>query len=116
MYLDRFNCKGKPYLRIVENYTILENGQKKSKRKTIKNLGYEEKFDDGEPEFYKRMKDKLKTGELKIDGIDPSEFRVRAKLYNNALYSNPNSSNSYLDTKNIGYFFLQNIYDKLGID
>ena len=29
MYLDRFNCKGKPYLRIVENYTAIENGKKK---------------------------------------------------------------------------------------
>ena len=115
MYLDRFNCKGKPYLRIVENYTILENGKKKSKRKTIKNLGYEEKFDDGKPDFYKRMKEKLKNGELKIDGIDPSEFRVRAKLYNNSLYSDSNSDYGYLDPKNIGYCFLENIYNELGI-
>ena len=115
MYLDRFNCKGKPYLRIVENYTILENGKKKSKRKTIKNLGYEEKFDDGKPDFYKRMKEKLKNGELKIDGIDPSEFRVRAKLYNNSLYSDSNSDYGYLDPKNIGYYFLENIYNELGI-
>lgn len=115
MYLDRFNCKGKPYLRIVENYTVVENGKKKLKRNTIKNLGYEEKFDDGKPNFYYRMKEKLKNGELKIDGIDPSEFRVRAKLYNNALYSNSNTDNSYLDPKNIGYIFLENIYNQLGL-
>ena len=115
MYLDRFNCKGKPYLRIVENYTVLENGKKKLKRKTIKNLGYEEKFDDGMPNFYSRMKQKLKTGELKIDGIDPSEFRVRAKLYNNSLYSSENSDYSYLNPKNLGYFFIENIYNQLGI-
>lgn len=115
VYLDRFNCKGKPYLRIVENYTVLENGKKKSKRKTIKNLGYEEKLDDGKPNFYNRMKEKLKNGELKIDGIDPSEFRVRAKLYNNSLYSDSNFDYSYLDPKNIGYFFLENIYNELGI-
>lgn len=115
MYLDRFNCKGKPYLRIVENYTITENGIRKSKRKTIKNLGYEEKFDDGKPNFYKRMKEKLKNGELKIDGINPEEFRVRAKLYNNSLYSDSTSDNSYLDPKNFGYFFLENIYNELGI-
>lgn len=115
MYLDRFNCKGKPYLRIVENYTVLENGKKKSKRKTIKNLGYEEKFDDGKPDFYKRMKEKLKNGELKIDGINPNEFRVRAKLYNNSLYNNDNNDYCYLNPKNIGYFFLENIYNQLGI-
>ena len=115
MYLDRFKCKGKPYLRIVENYTVLDNGIKKSKRKTIKNLGYEEKFDDGQPDFYKRMKEKLKNGELKIDGIDSSEFRVRAKLYNNSLYSDSGRENCYLNPKNIGYFFLENIYNELGI-
>ena len=115
MYLDRFNCKGKPYLRIVENYTILENGKKKSKRKTIKNLGYEEKFDDGKPDFYTRMKEKLKNGELLIDGIDTTEFRVRAKLYNNSLYSQYANNYSYLDPKNFGYFFLENIYNELGV-
>lgn len=115
MYLDRFNCKGKPYLRIVENYTAFENGKKKSKRKTIKNLGYEEKFDDGQPNFYKRMKEKLKNGEFKIDGIDPNEFRVRAKLYNNSLYKNNDNDYSYLNPKNFGYFFLENIYNQLGI-
>lgn len=115
MYLDRFNCKGKPYLRIVENYTAFENGKKKSKRKTIKNLGYEEKFDDGQPNFYKRMKEKLKNGEFKIDGIDPNEFRVSAKLYNNSLYKNNDNDYSYLNPKNFGYFFLENIYNQLGI-
>lgn len=115
MYLDRFNCKGKPYLRIVENYTVFENGKKKSKRKTIKKLGYEEKFDDGQPNFYKRMKEKLKNGEFKIDGIDPNEFRVRAKLYNNSLYKNNDNDYSYLNPKNFGYFFLENIYNQLGI-
>ena len=115
MYLDRFNCKGKPYLRIVENYTVLENGKKKSKRKTIKNLGYEEKFDDGKPNFYNRMKEKLKSGELKIDGIDSKEFRVRAKLYNNVFCNDFNSDYSYLNPKNFGYFFLENIYNELGI-
>ena len=115
MYLDCFKCKGKPYLRIVENYTINENGVKKSKRKTIKNLGYLEKYDDGKPDFIKRMKKQLKDGELNIDGINPNEFRARAKLYNNSLYSDSKNHFCYLDPKNIGYFFLENIYNQLGI-
>ena len=36
--------KGKPFLRIVENSLFLKI-VKKNKRKTIKNLGFEEKFD-----------------------------------------------------------------------
>lgn len=114
MYLDCFKCKGKPYLRIVENYTIVENGLKKSKRKTIKNLGYLEKFDDGNPDFLKRMKQQLKNGELQIDGINPNEFRVRAKLYNNSI-SSDGSNYCYLNPKNIGCFFIESIFNSLGI-
>ncbi|MGN1297742.1 MAG: IS1634 family transposase [Clostridia bacterium] len=115
MYLDCFKCYGKPYLRIVENYTVVENGKKKNKRKTIKNLGYLEKFDDGKPDFIKRMKNQLKSGELKIDGIDSNEFRARAKLFNNAYYNSEQDTYKYLNPKNLGYFFLENIYNKLGI-
>ena len=113
MYLDRFNCKGKPYLRIVENYTAIENGKKKNKRKTIKNLGYEEKFDDGKPDFFKRMKEAVSNGTYKIDGISVNEFRARAKLYYASKYID--NSCTYLNPKNIGYFFLENIYNCLGI-
>lgn len=114
MYLDCFKCKGKPYLRIVENYTVVENGLKKSKRKTIKNLGYLEKFDDGNPDFLKRMKQQLKNGELQIDGINPNEFRARAKLYNNSI-SLDGSNYCYLNPKNIGCFFIESIFNSLGI-
>ena len=114
MYLDCFKCKGKPYLRIVENYTIVENGLKIAKRKTIKNLGYLEKFDDGNPDFLKRMKQQLKNGELQIDGINPNEFRVRAKLYNNSI-SSDGSNYCYLTPKNIGCFFIESIFNSLGI-
>ena len=114
MYLDCFKCHGKPYLRIVENYHVIENGQKKQKRRTIKNLGYLDKYDDGQPDFVNRMKEKLKNGELKIDGIDSKEFRARAKLFTNNLYKETNY-NPYLDPKNLGYLFLENVYNQLGI-
>ena len=115
MYLDCFKCHGKPYLRIVENYNTVENGIKKQKRKTIKNLGYLDKFDDGQPDFIKRMKDKLKNGELLIDGIEPNEFRARAKLFNNAYFNDSFNNYRYLNPKNIGYLFLENIYNELGL-
>ena len=101
VYLDCFKCYGKPYLRVVENYTTYENGIKKQKRKTIKNLGYLEKYDDGQPDFINRMKKKLKNGELLIDGINPNEFRARAKLFNNAFYDESISDYRFLNPKNI---------------
>lgn len=36
MYLDCFKCHGKPYLRIVENYTTTVNGIKKVNVRRLK--------------------------------------------------------------------------------
>ena len=114
VYLDCFKSKGKPYLRIVENSTIIVDGKKKQKRTTIKNLGYLENFDDGKPNFIKRLREKIRTGEFKIDGLPLNEFRVKAKLFNSGIYLN-HTKYCYLDPKNIGYFFLEAIYNNLGI-
>ena len=97
MYLDWFKYHGKPYLRIVEKHTITINGSKKNKRQTIKNLGYLEKYDYWKSDFLKRMKQQ--NGELKIDGINANDFRVRAKLFNNAYFDNSFDNYKYLNQK-----------------
>lgn len=74
-----------------------------------------EKYDDGKPDFLKRMKQQLANGKLKIDGIDANEFRFRTKLFNNAFFDNSLDDYKYLNPKNIGYCFLENIYNQLGI-
>ena len=114
MYLDCFKNHGKPYLRLVENYTEITDNKKKKVRKTIKNLGPLSKYDDGEPDFVKRMKGQLHRGELIIDGIPSNEFKKRAKL-SIIFDEHLDVNNFHLNLKNIGYFFLEPWVKLLGI-
>jgi len=107
MYLDCFKNCGKPYLRIMQCYYNNIDGKIKVTRKTIKNLGPLDRYDDGKPDFLKRFREQFRNGELdfcknlhipeKTEKIDISEINLS------------------LNPKNIGYFILNSIYDNLGI-
>ncbi|MDI6706669.1 MAG: hypothetical protein QME73_10470, partial [Bacillota bacterium] len=54
MYIDCVKNSGKPYLRVAESYSIKENGIRKNRKRTIRNIGPLSRFDDGKPDFLKR--------------------------------------------------------------
>ena len=111
MYLDCFKNYNKPYLRIVHNFYHNENGKVKQKRVTLKNLGPLSNYDDGKPDLLIRLREQFKNGEL----IDLSEFNL--KEFQDKKDTIPiNEINLKLNPKNIGYFFLNQIYKELGID
>lgn len=111
MFLDCFKNTGKPYLRIVEGYYFKkDDGSVTVKRRTIKNLGPLSKFDDGQPDLLKRLREKLKNNELIFEGYEDikndSKRKVVLTFEEKDFISSP---------KNIGYFVLDNIYTQLGI-
>lgn len=111
MFLDCFKNTGKPYLRIVEGYYCKKNdGTATVKRRTIKNLGPLSKFDDGQPDLLKRLREKFKNNELVFEGYEDikntSKRKITLTFEEKDFISSP---------KNIGYFLLENIYLKLGI-
>ncbi len=111
MYLDCFkNYNKKEYLRIVHNCYQNVNGKTKQKRITIKNLGPLSNFDDGQPDLLKRLREKFKKGELvNLDDIDISKIVKEKRTI-------PVSGiNLKLNPKNIGYLFLNAVYNQLGI-
>ena len=110
MHIECTKNSGKPYLRIVEGKYTNENGKIKIKKNVLKNLGPLSKYDDGKPDFLKRFRQKFKNGELDFC----NEFNIEL---NNKIEMVPlNEINLKLDPKNIGYFFLNQIYNGLGID
>lgn len=110
MYLDCFKNCGKPYLRIMQNYYNNINGKVKITRKTIKNLGPLSKYDDGKPDLILRLREQFKKGEL----ISFDTLQIPTK---NESQKIPLSEiNFKLAPKNIGYIFLNQIYNELGID
>ncbi|GHU65503.1 hypothetical protein AGMMS49983_13320 [Clostridia bacterium] len=115
MFIDCFQNNGKPYLRVAESYSINDNGVYKNRKKIIRNLGPLDKFDDGEPDFVLRVRESFRNGKPIIGGLadlllpDPEPDKVSVE------FDKTNEEDCFCDPKNIGYFFLDSLYDALGI-
>ena len=78
MFIECAKPKGRsPYLRISETYSETKNGVTKIKKRIVKNIGPLPKFDDGKPDFLKRLKDSFKSGNPIIEGLE--EFAAPAR-------------------------------------
>ena len=107
-HIECYKNHGVDYLRICESIYI--PSLKKQKKQTIKNIGPLSKYDDGNPDFLKRFRKKWKNGELNFDGIT-----YTTKTPQKNVFEFDNNQN-YIELKNIGYFFLNFIFNELGIN
>lgn len=107
-HIECYKNHGVDYLRISEAVYIPT--LKKQKKTTLKNIGPLSKFDDGKPDFLKRFREKWKNGELEFDGL-----KYNSKKINKNFFEIDNDKN-YIELKNIGFLFLNQIYNELGID
>ena len=106
-HIECVKNNGKPYLRIAESRYVKDIGRQK--KFVLKNLGPLSKFDDGKPDFLKRFREKFKNGEIDFDGIT-----YYSNLPTKRVFEIDNEMN-YIELKNIGFLFLQSIYNSLGI-
>lgn len=112
-HIELVKNNGKPYLRIAESRYIKEIGRQK--KFILKNLGPLSKFDDGQPDFLKRFREKFKKGEINFDGL--SYYNKTQAKYNFEFEFNKSNPTSYsINFKNLGYIFLDKIYNELGIN
>lgn len=115
MYIDCVTNSGKPYLRVAESYSINENGVRKSRKRTIRNIGPLSRFDDGKPDFLKRLKRSFIDGHPIIDGLsDLIENKPACKRIV-IEFDRDTADDCVAMPKNIGYFLLDGLYDSLGI-
>ena len=115
MYIDCVTNNGKPYLRVAESYTTKADGVRKSRKRTIRNLGPLSRFDDGQPDFLARLKKSFLEGHPIIDGL--SDLLESQPLSRKVVieFDRDDESASMSCPKNIGYFLLDGLYDALGI-
>lgn len=112
-HIELVKNNGKPYLRIAESRYIKELGRQK--KFVLKNLGPLSKFDDGEPDFLERFREKFKNGEIDFDGF--SYYNKRQEKYNFEFEFDKTNPTAYcINFKNLGYIFLDKLYNELGIN
>lgn len=72
MFIEKFLNNGIPYLRLVESERFTRpDGVRSVRKKTIYNIGPLNRFDDGQPDFYNRLKDSFKNGNPLISSLQP---------------------------------------------
>ena len=113
VFLDCFKNNGSDYLRIVHSIPyVKEDGKRSNKRTIIKNIGYLAAFDDGKGAgLLERLREQFRNETLNI-GMDYKDLPERVKEETELTIKNPVT---VLNEKNIGYIFIENIFNKLGI-
>jgi len=111
-HIECVKNNGVPYLRIAESR--YDKDKKHQKKIIIKNLGPLSKFDDGKPDFLKRFREKFKNGEVEFDGITYTN-KMFPKYFYEFDFDVDNPLSQSITFKNIGYKFLESVYEDLGI-
>lgn len=107
-HIELVKNNGRPYLRLAESRYIKEIG--KQKKFVIKNLGPLSKFDDGKPDFLKRLREQFKNGEIDFEGITYYSKTANKKTFE------IDDEHNYIELKNIGYLFINAFYKFLGLN
>lgn len=71
MRLEIANNNSTKYVRVVESVWVERNGKKVTRKRIIKNIGPLSRFDDGRPEFEKRLKASFAEGQPLIPELIP---------------------------------------------
>jgi transposase len=69
MYIEKVKNNGIDYLRLVES--VYNPNVKGGRKKTILNIGPLSKFDDGKPDYIKRLKESFANGSPIIESLKP---------------------------------------------
>jgi transposase len=99
----------------MESYSVNVGGVRKNRKRVIRNIGPLSRFDDGKPDFVRRLKKSFLEGSPLIKDLNDliSEKAVSKKI---SVEFNRDDESAFSDPKNIGYFVLDALYDGLGIN
>ncbi|GHV48650.1 hypothetical protein FACS1894204_13020 [Synergistales bacterium] len=117
MYIACTKNHGTDYLQVHEAYYIKENGVTKNRSRLVKNIGPLSRFDDGKPNYLKRLRQSFKDGKPLITSLSelldarPTSAPKRITV----SFDLENDIDCMSDPKNVGYFLLDGLYDSLGI-
>ncbi len=115
MYIACTKNHGIPYLQVHEYYSVVENGKSKRKSRAVRNIGPLSRFDDGKPEYLKRLRESFKAGKPLINELKELTENTSSEKRLTVTFDRGFDCDAFIAPKNIGYFLLDSLYDALGI-
>ncbi len=114
MYLDFYTSGGHRYARIVRSVRKTNNkGITRSEKEIVKSLGVLSNLDDGLPDLEKRLREQFKAGTLVIPDFDYKALEKKQEEIIKLEFARRDYPK--LRLQNIGYYFLDVLFEKLGI-
>lgn len=114
MFIERFKNNGTDYLRVIEGYRDSE-ANNKSRRHVVRNIGPLSRFDDGMPDYLARLRQSFKDGNPLIKELADLAGGAKPADYVTIRFDRHSEEDSLSNPKNIGYFLLDSLYDRLGV-
>jgi transposase len=115
MFIDCYPNNGKPYLRVVESYSVVIDGKRKTRKRTILGIGPLARYDDGKPDYLKRLRESFREGKPLIGSLSCLIADADKSEYITMRFNKSRDADAFSNPKNIGYFVLDGLYDMLGI-
>ncbi|MGI6767742.1 MAG: IS1634 family transposase [Bacilli bacterium] len=114
MFVEVFNNNGIKYLRLVEGIRIINKGKPSVRKKVLLNIGPLSRFDDGKPDYVKRLKESFKNGKPLIDSLLPFVDKNSLKEEYNIFLSEGNPD-CIGHPKLYSHSLLERILEELGL-
>ena len=115
VHIDCRNNNGSQYLVVMESYSVKVDGVRKTRKRVIRSIGPLHRYDDGKPDFVKRLKKSFLEGAPIIDGLSDLIAEKKESRKISIEFDKDDDNCAFSDPKNIGYFLLDALYDLLGI-
>lgn len=115
MFVEIVQNNGNKYIRLVQSIRATnKDGLKVSKKKVIKNVGPLARYDDGQPDYVKRLKESFKNGSPLIEELKPfCEETDKSETYHFAIREN--TSDCIGHPRLYCHLFLERILEEIGM-
>ena len=114
MFIECVKNNGTDYLRVIEGFNYNENGKRKHKRRVLKNIGPLSRYDDGEADYLRRLRESFKNGNPIIEELGEL-IKDKPQMRKINIEFDVEDEKSYSRPKNCGYFLLDSIYNEIEI-
>ena len=115
MFIDVSRCNGRPYLRLANSSRIKnKDGYKVSRKEVVLNIGFLDKFDDGQPNYVDRLRRSFRAEIPLIPSLVPycTNEIPREKYTFTFEEGNPNCVGN---PKLYAHLLLERIFEELGM-